>query len=54
MPDSGSIQWLIRHLQAVDMSKSPTWMAPHIIHLDVAVDNLLYEGQPPLPLAPWH
>lgn len=30
----------------------PTWMDPHIVHLDVAVDNLLYEDQC-LPLAPW-
>ena len=30
----------------------PTWKDPHIVHLDVADDNLLFDGQC-LPLAPW-
>jgi len=40
-------------VMSVEKIPNPTWMNPIVIHLDVAVDNMLFENQK-LPLSPWN
>jgi len=37
---------------SVDWKQKPTWVDPHIVHLEAAIDNILHPED--LPLSPWH